>query len=606
MTVHPEQHQEDADLLPLTAAASIPQLTAASATPLLRIEDLRVVFPTPQGAVEAVRGVSFSIEPGQILALVGQSGSGKSVTARALVGLAGPRAQVAARAMALVGHDARSVDLLRLAPAAWRAVRGREIGFVLQDALVSLDPLRTVGREIAEPILAHSLLPRADVAAEVKALLSRAGIPDPDIRAAQYPHELSGGLRQRALIASALAARPRLLIADEPTTALDVTVQQQILSVFAELARAGHGVLLITHDLAVAAQVSHRIAVMQYGRIVETGPVERVLSMPSHAYTQQLMAAVPGAATRGQRLAIPAQPRPRQTRSAQASQAAQVREVSSADQQLILKQAQMRAAIRAESQPILEVNNVSLNFKRPDGLPLHALASVSLVVRPGETLGVVGESGSGKTTLGKVALALSRPDRGEVRFDGQPWSTLTEAVRRPLRRHLQTIVQDPLGSFDPRYTVQRILEQPLRLRTDLDHAARRRRIAELRDLVSLPTEVLTRRPDTLSGGQRQRVSIAQALASEPKLLVCDEPVSSLDVMTQAQVLDLLIDLQEQLGLSLLFISHDLGVIQHVSHRIAVMEAGRIVETGTVEQVFDNPQHPYTQRLLAAVPRLPSR
>ena len=549
----------------------------ATASPLVSVEDLRVVFPTPGRSVEAVRGISFSIEAGQILALVGQSGSGKSVTARALVGLAGPKAQVSARSMTLAGHDGRSVDLLRLGSRAWRAVRGREIGFVLQDALVSLDPLRTVGQEVAEPLRAHRLLGRAGVsagvAAEVRALLLRAGIADPEVRAAQYPHELSGGLRQRALIASALAARPRLLIADEPTTALDVTVQQQILAVFAELARAGHAVLLITHDLAVAAQVSHRIAVMQNGCIVEAGPAAQVLTKPARAYTQRLLAAVPGAATRGRWLAATGE-------------------------------APARPTAADDMPPLLEVNDVSLSFRRPDNTPLHALAGVSLSVRPGETLGVVGESGSGKTTLGRVALALSRPDAGEVRFEGKPWSLIPESSRRPLRRRIQTIVQDPLGSFDPRYTVQRILEQPLRLRRDLDRAARQRKLAELLDLVALPAELLPRRPDTLSGGQRQRVSIAQALASEPRLLVCDEPVSSLDVTTQAQVLDLLLALQARLQLAMLFISHDLGVIQHVSHRIAVMEAGHIVETGPVERVFDDPQHPYTRRLLGAVPRLP--
>jgi peptide/nickel transport system ATP-binding protein len=549
--------------------ADPPSLASA---PLLHVEDLRVAFPTAQGRIEAVRGISFGISPGEVLALVGESGSGKSVTARALVGLAGPRAQVEAGAMTIVGHDGRGVDLLRLAPRAWRTVRGREIGFVLQDALVSLDPLRTVGREIAEPLLAHDLMPKSGVAAEVKALLLRAGIPDPDVRAAQYPHELSGGLRQRALIASALAARPRLLIADEPTTALDVTVQQQILSVFSDLARAGHAVLLITHDLAVAAQVSHQIAVMHNGRIVEAGPARRILTAPGHTYTQRLRAAVPGAAARTRQLS-----------------------------------ARGQAAVRdtvAVGQPLLEMDDVSVSFKRPDGSRHAAVAGASLVVRPGETLGIVGESGSGKTTLAKVALALQRPDRGEVRFEGRPWSRLAEAVRRPLRRRIQTIVQDPFSSFDPHYTVERIIEQPLRLRRELDRAARRRKVAEVIKLVNLPPELLGRRSDTLSGGQRQRVSIAQALASEPTLLVCDEPVSSLDVMTQAQVLDLLAALQAELHLAMLFISHDLGVIRQVSHRIAVMEAGRIVETGPVDEVFDNPQQPYTQRLLSSVPRLP--
>jgi peptide/nickel transport system ATP-binding protein len=563
VTVSIAEARREADLRPLPGV------------PLLHVEGLRVTFPTTQGPIDAVRGVSFAIKAGEILALVGQSGSGKSVTARALVGLAGPRAQVDASAMTIVGRDGRVVDLLRLAPPAWRAVRGREIGFVLQDALVSLDPLRTVGREIAEPILAHDLLPRSSVGAEVEILLARAGVPDPEVRAAQYPHELSGGLRQRALIASALAGRPRLLIADEPTTALDVTVQQQVLSVFEGLARAGHGVLLITHDLAVAAQIADRIAVMQDGRIVETGPARLVLTMPAQVYTQRLMAAVPGAATRGHWL------------------------VATGD-------APERETVADDQLPLLEVGDVSVRFRRPDGNTLDALAGVSLVIRPGETLGIVGESGSGKTTLGKVALALQPPDRGEVRFEGQPWSRLSESARRPLRSRIQTIVQDPLGSFDPRYTVERIIEQPLRLRRDLDRKARHERIAELIDLVSLPSELLARRPATLSGGQRQRVSIAQALASEPDLLVCDEPVSSLDVMTQAHMLDLLVALQARLRLAMLFISHDLGVIQHVSHRIAVMEAGRIVETGTVYQVFDHPQHRSTRRLLSAVPRLPGR
>ncbi|MGR9166691.1 dipeptide ABC transporter ATP-binding protein [Rhizobium leguminosarum] len=545
---------------------------ASPSPPLLEIDGLHVSFDTPQGVVEAVSDLSLRIALGEILALVGESGSGKSVTARTLVGLAGPYAHVHARSMVLGGHDGRPLDLLRQSQKAWQGVRGREIGFVLQDALVSLDPLRMVGREIAEPLLAHRLVARSQVATRVGELLTRVGIAEPEIRAAQYPHELSGGLRQRALIASALAGEPRLLIADEPTTALDATVQQQVLSVFKGLASAGFGVLLITHDLAVAAQLADRVAVMQNGRLVESGPAQDVLSAPQHTYTRRLLAAVPTGATRGRRLSAP-------------------------------EAAPVYSRAPVDGEPLLQVRNVSVSFLRPDGSLLEAVRDVSLQIGRGETLGIVGESGSGKTTLGKIALALRSPNSGDVLFDGRPWSALTEAARQPVRAGIQTISQDPLSSFDPRFTVERIIEQPLRLLGSLDKAARRRKVAELIEMVGLAPELLARRPTALSGGQRQRVSIAQALAAEPKLLICDEPVSALDVTTQAQVLDLLADLQQRLGLSMMFISHDLGVVQHMSHRIAVMKDGVIVESGSVEQVFDHPQHPYTRSLIASVPNL---
>jgi peptide/nickel transport system ATP-binding protein len=557
----------------LTINALIPKHVIAAATPaapLLRVAGLSVAFSTPHGVVQAVKNISFEIAAGEVLALVGESGSGKSVTARALVGLAGPRASVGAEAMTLVGHDGKDVELLSLSERSWRKIRGREIGFVLQDALVSLDPLRTAGREVAEPIFAHGLAARSQVAARVEELLARVGIPDPEFRAAQYPHELSGGLRQRALIASALAGQPRLLIADEPTTALDVTVQKQVLAVFRELARAGHAVLIITHDLAVAAQLADRVIVMKDGRLVEGGPTRKILSAPRKEYTRRLLAAVPTATSRGKWL-------------------------STSDG------TPTRWPASDHEHPLLEIRNVSVNFKRPDGSLLPAVEQVSLTLGQGETLGIVGESGSGKTTLGKVALALRRPQSGDVLFEGKPWSGLTEKQRRPLRPGIQTISQDPLGSFDPRFTVERIIEQPLWLRRDLDRPARQRRIAELIALVGLSPDLLARRPTALSGGQRQRVSIAQALATEPKLLICDEPVSALDVTTQAQVLDLLVELQGRFGLSMLFISHDLGVVQHMSHRIAVMKDGEIVETGPVEHLFADPRHPYTRDLIASIP-----
>ncbi|MBJ7222373.1 MULTISPECIES: dipeptide ABC transporter ATP-binding protein [unclassified Brenneria] len=555
-------------------------LTAPAVQPLLNVRELSVTFPGGgQGPVESVKNLSFQVNAGEILALVGESGSGKSVTARSLVGLAGEHADVRATALDLLRHDGSRCDLRYLTDRDWRHIRGREIGFILQDALVSLDPLRKIGQEVAEPILTHRLLPRTEIAGRVAALLEQAGIPDPANRAAQYPHELSGGLRQRALIASALAGGPQLLIADEPTTALDATVQQQVLKVFTALARAGHGVLLITHDLAVVSQVADRVMVMQNGSLVESGTVGQVLSAPKHPYTRRLLAAIPTAATRGDWLAgeNPLHDLPAGVLSSVAASHGETL-----------------------SDTALHVDQVSVAFTRPDGSRMDAVNRVSLEVKRGETLGIVGESGSGKTTLGKIILALQKPDRGEVRLAERPWSALPEHERRPLRARIQTITQDPLGSFDPQFTVAQILRQPLRLRRDLSQADRQQRILTLLTLVGLTPDLLSRRPTALSGGQRQRVSIAQALASEPDLLICDEPVSALDVTTQAQVLDLLVALQRRLQLSMLFISHDLGVVQHMSHRIAVMKDGEIVETGDVEQIFSQPQHPYTRLLLSTV------
>lgn len=553
--------------------------TSSAVQPLLNVQGLSVTFPGgEQGPVESVKNLTFQVNPGEILALVGESGSGKSVTARSLVGLAGAHADVRAGAIGLRRHDGSRCDLRYLTDRDWRHIRGREIGFILQDALVSLDPLRKIGQEIAEPILTHRLLPRAEVAGRVAELLAQAGIPDPVNRAAQYPHELSGGLRQRALIASALAGGPQLLIADEPTTALDATVQQQVLKVFTALAQAGHGVLLITHDLAVVSQVADRVIVMQKGALVESGTVSQVLAAPEHPYTRRLLAAIPTAATRGEWLAgeNPLRDIPPGILSS----------VLSGDRTL--------------SDVALKAEGVCVAFTRPDGSRMDAVKQVSLQVGRGETLGIVGESGSGKTTLGKIILALQKPDRGEVLLSDRPWSALSERERRPLRARIQTITQDPLSSFDPQFTVEKILRQPLRLRPDLSPADQQQRILTLLTLVGLTPDLLSRRPTALSGGQRQRVSIAQALASEPDILICDEPVSALDVTTQAQVLDLLVALQRQLRLSMLFISHDLGVVQHMSHRIAVMKDGEIVETGDVEQIFSQPRHPYTRLLLSTV------
>ncbi|MHC6220719.1 dipeptide ABC transporter ATP-binding protein [Arthrobacter sp. MMS24-S77] len=566
---------------------------------LLRVRNLRVSFPSSDGEIQAVRGVSFDVRPGQILAVVGESGSGKSVTARSLVGLAGGKARVEADELRVAGRDGHLIDARPLSQHQWRSLRGRTVGFVLQDALVSLDPLRTVGREVAEPILAHGLLPKAQIPPRVRELLASVGIPDPEIRAAQYPHELSGGLRQRALIASALAAEPRLLIADEPTTALDVTVQKQVLGLLTQIADEGHGVLLITHDLAVVAEVAHHIVVMKDGEVVESGPTRQLLSAPGHPYTRRLLAAVPSAATRGSRLSVPEDGE--DARSTGPVHSARSGEVSEKPHDA----AERGGSRNPDGGPVLDVRSVSVSFPRPGGGRHQAVDGVSLSLAAGETLGIVGESGSGKSTLGRVILALQRPEKGDVLLHGETWSAGGERARRARRARIQTITQDPLSSFDPQFAVERILAQPLRLHTGLDPAGRRAESVRLLELVGLGAEHLSRRPSALSGGQRQRVSIAQALASRPQVLVCDEPVSALDVTTQAQVLDLLSELQERLRLAMLFISHDLGVVQHLSHRIAVLKDGRIVETGPAEQVFAAPEHPYTRKLLAAVPALPA-
>ncbi|WP_151772611.1 dipeptide ABC transporter ATP-binding protein [Streptomyces abyssomicinicus] len=541
---------------------------------LLTVEDLRVAFPTRHGTTDAVRGVSLTVDAGECLAVVGESGSGKSVTARALLGLAGPGARVRAGRMSL--HDP-DLDLTEVRGRGWRDVRGRRIGLVLQDALTSLDPLRTVGAEVAEALRNHRVVPRSRLAERSLSLLEEARVPEPGLRARQYPHQLSGGLRQRALIATALAAAPPLLIADEPTTALDVTVQARILDLLAARKEAGTGVLLISHDLSVVARLADRIAVMRHGEIVEEGPAARLLHAPSHPYTRRLLEAA--------------------ARHTGHTSASGGRDLAAAADE---------AGAGAAERPVLEVSGVGKSFTGPDGRARPAVRDVSFTLHAGETLGIVGESGSGKTTSAQLALGLLAPDTGSVRLLGQPWSQRPERERRPLRRRIQLVQQDPLGSFDPRYTVERIIGEALPPSGGAPGRGsareRRARLVELLTLVGLEEEMLDRRPRQMSGGQRQRVAVARALAPGPDVIVCDEPVSALDVSVQAQILDLFADLRRRLGVALLFISHDLGVVHHISDRVLVMRDGEVVESGAVGDVFRRPAHPYTRELLAALPR----
>ncbi|BCY07662.1 ABC transporter ATP-binding protein [Actinoplanes sp. L3-i22] len=504
---------------------------------MIQVEDLRVTFHLPRRTVEAVRGVSFQIEPGECVAIVGESGSGKSVTARSLVGLAGPGARVDAVRLAVHGQDAR-----RFAPRDWRRLRGGFAGLILQDALVSLDPLRTVGAEIAEVLRVHSDKNRFERTKEVRRLLDEVHVPEPDRRARQYPHQLSGGLRQRALIASALAGGPRLLIADEPTTALDATVQAQILNLLAERRAAGETLLLISHDLAVVAKLADRVLVMKDGRIVESAATKVLLSGADHSYTRQLIAAASG-----KRRGTTAEPGP------VVAEATALRKVYGD-----------RAVVR----------------------------DVDVSIRRGEIVGLVGESGSGKTTVAQLLFGLVEPTSGQVRFEGQRFSGVPERARRPVRRRLQLIAQDPLSAFDPRWTVRRIVAEAL---------PRGGSVAPILDRVGLGEDVLDRYPRQLSGGQRQRVAIARAIAPRPSLIICDEPVSALDVSVRAQVLDLLAEIRERDGTALLFISHDLGVVRDLADRVLVMRDGQVVEQGP--SVFEQPRHEYTRQLLAAVPTL---
>ncbi len=520
-----------------------------------------------------VHNLSFTLAPGKTLALVGESGSGKSVTARSLIGLAGAGARVSARTLSYGGQD-----LLGLSERGWRRLRGKGIGFVLQDALVSLDPLRAVGKEILEVLKAHNWGDRRSRGERVIDLLDKVGVPEPRLRARQRPDQLSGGLRQRALIASALALSPGLVIADEPTTALDATVQAQILEVLQEIKARGDSLLIISHDLAVVAQLADEVLVLRHGVTVEQGPTEQVLRNPRHPYTRALLDAVPAEHARGTRLS-PGQP------------AVNGLPRSGADSPLLLR-----------------ASGLGKRYIGPDHQSRQVVDDVSFELRAGRTLGIVGESGSGKTTVARMVLGLLEPDAGRVEFLGQPWTAagserVTEKQRRLHRRDISVIYQDPLSSFDPRWSVGQILADALDVAGFQagQHAAR---ISQLLEQVRLPAELATRRPLQLSGGQRQRVAIARAIASNPKVIICDEPVSALDVSVQAQVLDLLADLQASLGLAYLFISHDLGVIRHVSDQVLVMRHGKVVESARVEDLFDNPQHEYTRRLLGAVPRLP--
>ncbi|GAD34468.1 peptide ABC transporter ATP-binding protein [Microbacterium sp. TS-1] len=533
----------------------------APLTPLLEVDGLSVSYTVDGETRAAVTDVSFSVDRGEVVAIVGESGSGKSTTAHAVIHLLARNARVDAGAIRFDGED-----LTGLSSRAWREVRGRRIGLIPQDPGTSLNPVKRVGRQVGEPLVIHGLASRRAADRQAVQLLGLAGIPEPEARAQQFPHQFSGGMRQRALIAAALAAEPQLVIADEPTSALDVTVQKQILDHIDTLADTlGTAVLLITHDLGVAADRADRIVVMQNGGIVEQGPTGAVLADPQHPYTRALIAAAPGLRAAG------------------------------------LRTADVRPAADVQPAPLLEVTGLRKEFALPGRRRLVAVDDVSFTVGRGETLAVVGESGSGKSTTARLALRLEQPTAGGIRFDGVDLVTAGREQLRSLRRRFQLVYQSPYASLDPRFTIADVVDEPLRAFGIGDRTRRAARVRELLDRVALPADTAGRRPAELSGGQRQRVAIARALATDPDLVVLDEAVSALDVSVQAQILDLLVELQQQLGVSYLFISHDLAVVREISDRVAVMRQGRIVEQGATTTVLTYPREEYTRRLINAIP-----
>ena len=565
---------------------------------LLEIDGLAVSYLTPRGDIDAVREVSLSVAAGETVAIVGESGSGKSTTVHAIIRLLPAAARISAGAVRFEGSD-----LVAASDRELRGVRGRRIGFVPQDPTVSLNPVVRVGDQVAEVLRVHGLADRRTAAARAVEALERAGLPDAAVRARQYPHELSGGMRQRVLIAIAIVGDPALIIADEPTSALDVTVQRQILDHLDALKRErAASLLLITHDLGVAADRADRIVVMTDGLIVEQGTPAEVLGSPRHPYTRRLIAAAPSLNVGGARDAAA----PGIDPALRGDQGPDAETPPSTDGRAPgTTSPRATATVRgseAAASPVLEVDDLVKEFVLPGGRAVQrAVDGVSFRLDRGRTLALVGESGSGKTTTARLALRLTEPTAGRVRIDGVDVTGLTGRPLRDLRRRVQLVQQNPYAALNPRWSIETIVTDPLRAFGVGSRAERRARAAELLDLVALPAAALRRRPADLSGGQRQRVAIARALAIDPDLLVLDEPVSALDVSIQHQILTLLADIQRERGLSYLFISHDLAVVRQIAHTVGVMRRGRLVELGDADRVFDTPSSEYTRALLDAIP-----
>jgi len=552
--------------------------------PLATIENLRVEFQTKDGPVVGVEDVSFEIRPGETVCIVGESGSGKSVSSLSLMRLIEyGGGDIAGGRLLFNRGNGEEIDLAKTDQSLMRTIRGNEIGMIFQEPMTALNPVFTVGRQLTEGLRMHKGLNKAEAEARALDLLKQVRIPEPERRLTQYPHELSGGMRQRVVIAMALACEPRLLIADEPTTALDVTIQAEILALMDRLKReTGTAVMFITHDMAVVAQMADRVVVMFRGKKVEEGAVEDIFERPQHNYTKALLAAVPKLGEmRGK-----AYPEP---------------------MKLLGKTDQNLDPIKGSDEVLLEVKHLTTRFPVKGGFfrrtvaNVHAVEDISFTINKGRTLSLVGESGCGKSTAGRSLLRLVEPQSGEVHLDGKDIMALGSNDLRAARLDMQMIFQDPFASLNPQMNLMSQVAEPLQNYGVAKGQELQDRIAALFDRVELPRSFLRRFPHELSGGQRQRVAIARALALNPKLIVADEAVSALDVSVQAQVLNLMMELQAELDLSYLFISHDMAVVERVSHDVGVMYLGRIVEMGPRGAVFENPQHPYTQALMKAVP-----
>ena len=567
----------------MSVEAMSPQAADTSSESVLSISDLKISFSTEDGVVEAVKGIGFDVAPGEILAIVGESGSGKSVTSMSVPGLLPKTAHIQGE------RRLGAVDLSHMTSKELRKHRGNDVAMIFQEPMTALNPMYTIGWQVREALLAHKDISKQAANKRAIELLDMVGIPEPEKRFKQYPHQLSGGLRQRVVIAIAIACDPKVIIADEPTTALDVTVQAEILALLRKLRDTlNTAIVLITHDMGVVADLADRVVVMYQGEIVEQAPVHELFNNPQQEYTKRLLAAVPvlGQRPEGRRLL----------------DTPKVEVVESKTDEAIRKAHEELKPYIDDSAPALKIENLVLEYpgKGRQGKN-RAVDDVSLHIERGEILGLVGESGSGKSTVGRCAIRLLKPTSGTVSIAGTDITTMSHKKLRPLRRYFSIVFQDPASTLDPKMTIGESIAEPLVLHKILSGKELTDRVTDLLDKVQLSGHYRNRYPHELSGGQRQRIAIARALALNPKLLIADEPTSALDVSVQAKILDLFLDLQQHLQFACLFISHDLAVVDLLADRVAVMQRGKLVEVGTREQVLHAPQQEYTKRLLSAAP-----